>query len=43
MKEEECEMCLHKVHKGECKEIVELDKRLQKELGKKKDICGCMG
>ena len=40
--DEECEMCLHKMHKGECKEIVEYyGKQLQKETGKKRGKCGC--
>ena len=39
--EEECEKCLHKVHKKECKLIVEYSKELQREVGKKRGRCGC--
>ena len=40
-KEKECEMCLHPIHKGECKKIVYYGKQLQKELGKETGKCGC--
>ena len=44
LKDKECEMCLHPIHKGECRKIVEYyGKLLQKETGKKRGICGCMG
>ena len=39
--EKECKKCLHKIHKSECKLIVGYDKKLQREIGKKRGICGC--
>ena len=40
-RENECSVCLHKVHRSECQEIVMLNKNLQKKYKRKNDICGC--
>ncbi len=40
-KEKECEMCLHPMHKGECRVMTEYGKELQKQTGKKRGRCGC--